>query len=86
MIRGIAGKEKYDLIFIDPPYKNKCIHDVLDRLVASDALNDNAIVICESGEEIIFSDDEELKNKFDVQKHARYSITYITVLRLRSKL
>ncbi len=81
MIQGIAGKEKYDIIFIDPPYKNNVIQDALDRLYKSDSINVNAFIVCESGKEDIFEGNEQLKSKFNVQKIAKYSISYVTVLR-----
>ena len=81
MIKGISGKEQYDIIFIDPPYKNDCIADVLDKLCKGDVIANGAFVICESGKEDIFGDNEELKSKFTVQKQAKYSISYVTVLR-----
>ncbi len=81
MIRGIAGKEQYDIIFIDPPYKLDCISDVLKKLCEANAIAPGAFVVCESGKEDIFGDNEELKAKFEIQKQAKYSITYITVLR-----
>ena len=81
MIRGIAGKEQYDIIFIDPPYKLDCIDDVLRKLINANAIAKGAFIVCESGKEDIFGGDEELKSKFTVQKQAKYSITYITVLR-----
>ena len=81
MIKGISGKEQYDIIFIDPPYKNNCIADVLEKLCMGDVIAKNAFVICESGEEDIFKGNEDLRAKFTVQKQARYSISYVTVLR-----
>lgn len=81
MIRGIAGKEQYDIIFIDPPYKLDCISDALKMLCDADAIAPNAFVVCESGNEDVFHGDEELKSKFEIQKQAKYSITYITILR-----
>ena len=81
MIRGIAGKEKYDIIFIDPPYKDKIISDVLKKILKAEIMSDNCIVICESGDEDIFSGDETLKSNFEVAKISKYSISYITVLR-----
>ena len=83
MIKGISGKEQYDIIFIDPPYKNDCISDVLDKLYSGDVIAKNAFVICESGAEDIFGNNAELRDKFFVQKQARYSISYVTVLRLK---
>ena len=81
MIRGIAGKEQYDIIFIDPPYKLDCISDVLKKLLDANAIAPNAFIVCESGKEDIFAQNEDLASKFTVQKQAKYSVTYITVLR-----
>ena len=81
MIRGIAGKEQFDIIFIDPPYKNECIKDVLEKLYQANAIAPGSFIVCESGNEDIFQGNEELKSHFEIQKQARYSITYITVLR-----
>ena len=81
MIQGIAGKEKYDIVFIDPPYKDRVISEVLNLLYKANALNSGAFIVCESGNEDIFDGIEELKNKFEIQKQSRYSISYITVLR-----
>ncbi len=81
MIQGIAGKEKYDIIFIDPPYKNNVIADVLNLLYKANAVNEGAFIICESGKADIFDGNEDLKQKFEVQKQSKYSISYITVLR-----
>lgn len=85
MIRGIAGKEQYDIIFIDPPYKLDCISDVLKKLIDANAIAPGAFIVCESGKEDVFGGNEDLANKFTVQKQAKYSITYITVLRPREE-
>ena len=81
MIRGIAGKEKYDIIFIDPPYKDKIIAEILKKIIKADIMSENCIVICESGDEDVFYGDEELKSKYTVSKISKYSISYVTVLR-----
>lgn len=81
MIRGLSDKEQYDIIFIDPPYKQKCIVDVLKRLLDGNVIADNAIVVCESGEEDIFGDNQDIKDKFVIQKQSRYSVSYVTLLR-----
>ena len=83
MIRGLAGKEKYDIIFIDPPYKEKNISEVLKKIVKADIMSDSCIVVCESGYQDIFEDDD-IANKFDVSKSSRYSISYVTLLRYKA--
>lgn len=80
MIKGIAGKEVYDIVFIDPPYKDKVIPDVLRLLIDAKAVNEYTKIICESGDEDIFCGDDALREQFNTVKKSRYSITYITVL------
>ena len=84
MIRGIAGKEKYNIVFIDPPYKDDCISNALDLLVKADALEENAFVICENGGQNVFGDNESLEKLFAVYKQSRYSVSYVTVLRFKN--
>ena len=52
-IRKASGREKFDLVFVDPPYAMECCGDVLSRLEKSDVLANGAIVVLESGTEEI---------------------------------
>ena len=85
MIRGLAGKEKYDIIFIDPPYKDKNICEVLKKIVKADIMADGCIVLCESGYQDIFEGDE-ISSRFEISKSARYSISYVTLLRYKADI
>jgi 16S rRNA (guanine966-N2)-methyltransferase len=40
-------KIKFDLVFLDPPYKNLIINEILTYLVKNDLLNNKALIICE---------------------------------------
>ena len=80
-IRGLANKTAFDIVFIDPPYQDGIIVDVLNDIYRANILNENAFVICESGKADIFEGNSELENKFIIQKQSRYSISYVTVLR-----
>ena len=84
MIRGLAGKESFDFIFIDPPYKDKVIPNVLRELLKADVIADGAKIICESSDADVFCADEELSREFDIFKQSKYSISYITVLTLKN--
>ncbi|MBQ9121736.1 MAG: 16S rRNA (guanine(966)-N(2))-methyltransferase RsmD [Clostridia bacterium] len=79
-IRSMAKKEKYNLIFIDPPYAADLCPEVLRRLVDADLCAPGAILVCESGQEDVLGGDEELAKKYRVIKKSRYSISYITLL------
>ncbi len=52
-IRKASGRDKYDLVFIDPPYAMQCCGDAMHRLADADLLLSGAIVVIESGEEAI---------------------------------
>ena len=38
---------KYDIVFLDPPYKNHCINEIINYLIDSKMLNKDALIICE---------------------------------------
>lgn len=44
----LARGEKFDVIFIDPPYDGGLYQAVLERINAVDNLNEGGIIICES--------------------------------------
>ena len=52
-IRKASGRDKYDLVFIDPPYAMSCAADALVRLAESGVLLVGAIAVLESGDETI---------------------------------
>jgi 16S rRNA G966 N2-methylase RsmD len=81
MINGVSGKEKFDIVFIDPPYSMKITSKILNKLFDLELLNKGAFVICECGDEDCFNGDLTLEEKYEVYRKNRYSISYITVLR-----
>ncbi|MCL2424776.1 MAG: 16S rRNA (guanine(966)-N(2))-methyltransferase RsmD [Oscillospiraceae bacterium] len=46
-LRYLESDEKYDLIFVDPPYDTNLANKVIERIVEFDKLNINGIIICE---------------------------------------
>ena len=80
-IRKASGRDKFDLVFIDPPYSLECCREVLDKLVSADLLADGALVAIEGGTEVI---DEGWLGPFEVQKSTRYgSKTFLLILLYR---
>lgn len=47
-IRGVAGKEQYDILFLDPPYASGMMADSLKKLADAALLAPGATVICET--------------------------------------
>jgi len=68
-IRKASGKDKYDLVFIDPPYATECAIDALRRLAEADMLELGCLVVTESGEENITP---ENISGFEVIKSTHY--------------
>ena len=77
-IRKASDRDKYDLVFIDPPYAMECCADALKRLVEAGLLEDGAIVVLESGTEDVRC--EELSG-FEVIKSTHYGKkTFVNIL------
>ena len=65
--------EKFDIIFLDPPYKMNLINDSLELIYKNNLLNNNGIVICEYENENVES------NYFELIKEKKYSSKYIKI-------
>ena len=77
-IRKSAGRDKYDLVFIDPPYAMECCLDAVRRLAEEELLENGAIVVTESGDEDI---DLSSLSCFEVQKSTHYGKkTFVNIL------
>ena len=37
---------KFDLIFLDPPYRLNIVNEIIDKLIELDMINDNGYIIC----------------------------------------
>ena len=83
-IRRSKGK-KFDLIFLDPPYASGYYIIALNGLIEYDMLKPSTMIICESGEDTIFANDETLSSKFEIVRQSRYSKSYITILSPKSE-
>lgn len=81
-----AGKgEGFSLIFIDPPYALDAVADAVLRILAAKVAKPGCLLVCESGSPDLLAKLGNAADKFDVQKEARYGITYITLLRYKGE-
>lgn len=79
-IRKASGREKFDLVFIDPPYELKCCSEAAALLAKSGLVIPGALLVLESGEEQIDPTEERL-SCYEVVKVAQYGKkTAVTVL------
>lgn len=54
---------KFDIIFLDPPYKFNLINNCIDLILKNNLLNDNGIIVCEYENEVIIDKLELIKEK-----------------------
>ena len=73
-IRGNTGKERYDIIFLDPPYALELLEDALSRLQRADLIANGALIICESDKKEPFE-----AAGLTMRRHARYGKVFITL-------
>ena len=59
-------KIKFNIVFLDPPYKDNVINDVLNYLYKNKLLKRNAIVICE------YENQDIINDYYDIQKERKY--------------
>ena len=82
-IRKAAGRDIFDLVFIDPPYSLECGADAAKRLADAGMLAEGAIVVIESGTEDITP--EEIPG-FEVLKSTHYGKkTFVNILLFRGE-
>lgn len=84
-IRKAEGRDKYDLVFIDPPYSMECCAEAAGRLAQSGIIIPGAIVVLESGTEGV--DTEALGALgFEVIKSTHYGKkTFLNILLYRGE-
>ena len=79
LIKGLEKREKFNIVFLDPPYNTDLLHDSLkliaEREVRSDILAPNAIVICESD-----SPEPKACEGLVQRRFAKYGRVFVTVL------
>ena len=70
-IRKASERDKFDLVFIDPPYAMECCIDAAMRIRDAQLIIPGAIVVLESGTEEIAENDPRLRT-FEFLKSASY--------------
>ena len=67
---------KFDLIFVDPPYKSNLYEDVINKIYEKNLLAEDGTIVCEHALEDSFCFD-----KFDVYDEKRYGTVLVSYLR-----
>ncbi len=78
-IRRFVG-EKFDIVFLDPPYASGLYAPTLRALYEAGMLKSTTLIVCESDTDAIFAQDKKLAEIFKVVKVSKYSRTVINIL------
>ena len=81
-IRRAVG-EKFDIIFLDPPYASNLYAPILKAILKAKCIKPTSIIVLESDFENIIENDNELADTFEVKKVSKYSKTVITLIGLK---
>lgn len=73
-IKGNAGKIKFDIVFIDPPYADGTAFEAATKLCEAGMISDHGMIICEAGNDEVF----EIEG-FEIAKHVRYGKAFVTL-------
>ena len=79
-ISFLAGKEKFDLIFLDPPYATGLLKNALDGIVKFDKLSTGGIIVCESSAETELPELDAPYQHLKTYKYGKVKITVYTRL------
>ena len=74
------GGEKFDIIFLDPPYAAKLYAPALEGLLRAGMLKSTTVIVCESDKPDLVASDPALSEVFEVIKQNRYGIAYVTLI------
>ena len=74
-VKSSAGREKFGVIFIDPPYGENIAYEVLSTVTKAGIVADHAMLIVESG-----NPEPVVCAGLSLVRHARYGAVYITLL------
>lgn len=66
---------KLDIVFLDPPYKNECLNEVIQKVIGFDLINKNGLIICEVDKNYL---NEEVDG-LEIIKNRKYGDKYIII-------
>lgn len=75
-VKNASGKEKFSLVFLDPPYTDGLLDQIIEYIIKSDILTEDAIIIAESSKTGVPAPIDGIS-----QKLYRYGKTYVSILR-----
>ena len=77
-LKSANGREKFGIVFLDPPYAKDIPNEVLKKLCRTDIIANGGIVVCESCRDNMNEDIYNLK----FLKKYKYGKTYVAIFKL----
>ena len=77
-LRRLAG-QKFDLIYLDPPYKAEYYEDILQSILANGVLAENGLILFEHATERPFPPLPEGLSLFDSRKYGSVTLELISI-------
>ncbi|MGN1473498.1 MAG: 16S rRNA (guanine(966)-N(2))-methyltransferase RsmD [Eubacteriales bacterium] len=71
-VRKGAGGEKYQIVFMDPPYASGLVIPTLERLISADIVSPGGLVFCETDQENLFDGREDIFRTFTLRRDGSY--------------
>ena len=75
-------REKFDIIFLDPPYQTDFLERCMETVVMFDILNEHGIMVCESAAERVLP---TLPEEYQMSRDYRYGKIKLTICRREGK-
>lgn len=69
-------REKFDLVFLDPPYNKGILEKALETIAKIDIMTENGIIVCESAAESVLP---ELEGPYEKGREYRYGKIKLTL-------
>ena len=75
-------REKFDIIFLDPPYHTDLLDRCMEAVAMFDILNEHGIMVCESAADHVLT---ELPAEYQMSREYRYGKIKLTICRRERK-
>jgi len=72
-------KEKFDIVFLDPPYNTNLVINAISKIIENDLLSNDAIIIAETdSEEKIIAEITNIKMQvYDIRKYGKAKLVFL---------
>jgi 16S rRNA (guanine(966)-N(2))-methyltransferase RsmD len=80
-LRKAQGRERFDIVFIDPPYAERIAADALCRVVKADMVKYGTLFVLESEEEDVLAGADISPDTLEVVKAKKYGRSWVHIFR-----